>query len=143
MLFIDFLDNIFTNHPVLSIAFSGFGLALIPAIFCISKKIWASHKHSNSQTFTSEIKTNIIFSQPEQTNNPSKIESDIKTIENSIKFDLSSNQKNVFLRYFNKYKNQLNKNDVGSLYKQLTLSSTNYSSLLSQLLGLIEALNKK
>lgn len=50
-------------------------------------------------------------------------------------------KKNIFLRYFNKYKDIFCKDDIEELNKQLSTSFPNYSNLLSQLLGLIEALN--
>lgn len=144
MQLVNFLDDIFTNHPVFSVAFSGFGITIISILIYLIRKTLKSFKCSNPKTLTSESET-IITIPPltEPTLSFPQIESDIKVIEQSIKFDLSYNQKNIFLRYFNKYKNNFKRIDVDSLNKQLTLFSPDYSSLLSQLLGLIETLVKK
>lgn len=142
MQFINFMDNIFSNHPVLSIAFSGFGIAIVSAIIYIIRKIMTSHKHYYSQIFSPESETTIPISpQTELTINFPQIDSDIETIERSIKFDSNYNKKIIFLRYFNKYKNNFCQDDVETLSQQSSSSYPDYPSLLSQLLGLIEALN--
>ena len=135
MQLIKFLDNIFSEHLFLTVAFSGFGLALISLIIFIIKKFFISHKHPVSGINVSETQSAVIH--------VSQIENDINTIKESINCDFSDKQKGVFLRYFNKYKNCLDRRDIESLNNQVSEAFPNYSYLLNQLLGLIETLNKQ
>jgi len=73
---------------------------------------------------------------------PSQIQKDIQTIQHSIRCDLSYDQKNVFLRFFNKYKKSFSKDDIDSLNKKSSESFPKYDNLLNELLGLIESLEE-
>lgn len=73
---------------------------------------------------------------------PSQLQKDIQIIENSIKHDLSYQQKNVYLRFFNKYKGSFSNDDIDSLNKKSSASLPKYDNLLSELLGLIESIQE-
>lgn len=73
---------------------------------------------------------------------PSPLQKDIETIKKSLKYELSSQQKNTYLRFFNKYKNHFSPEDINSLRKKSSEFSPNYENLLSELLGLIESIEK-
>lgn len=140
---VNFINDIFKNYPVFSVAFSGFGISLISVLIYVIRKISNSHKQRSDLQKLLPEPENTITDSPKLKPiiESSQIESDIKEIEHSIKFDLSHDQKNIFLRYFNKYKDNFCKDDIEELNKRLSTSFPNYSNLLSQLLGLIEALN--
>lgn len=132
----NFLDNAFSEHTFLSVAFSGFGIACIPVIFSIAKKVFKSRKGSQKQAPVSEPET-----APEPASSFPDIENDISEIKNSLRYHLRQTQKETFSRYFHKYKGFLETDDRESLKKQASEFYPDYSDLLSQLLGHIEALN--
>lgn len=73
---------------------------------------------------------------------PSQLQKDIETIQYSINHQFSDQQKNVYLRFFNKYKASFSKDDIDSLNKESSEFLPKYDNLLSKLLGLIEALEE-
>ena len=73
---------------------------------------------------------------------PSQLQKDIETIKKSLKYDLSSQQKNIYLRFFNKYKKSFSKDDIDLLNKESSKLLPKYDNLLNELLGLIEALEE-
>ena len=72
----------------------------------------------------------------------SSIQKDIQTIQYSIDRHFSYQQKNTYLRFFNKYKESFSKDDIDSLNKESSEFSPKYDNLLSKLQGLIESLEK-
>lgn len=71
---------------------------------------------------------------------PSQLQKDLETIQYSIDHHFTDKQKNIYLRFFNKYKNSFSKDDVDSLNKESSEFMPKYDELLSKLHGLIESL---
>lgn len=104
-------------------------LRVINALFCRIDK-WIHRKQCS------------IEDSPSVPQEPSQLQKDIQVITKSIKCDLSFKQKNVYLRFFNKYKKYFSKDDIDSLNKKSSEFSPEYDNLLSELLGLIESLQE-
>lgn len=125
---LNFLNNIFNNSSI-STFFSGIGTTLIQGI---TSKF---HKHKS---------TNVENNITQQSVDPklSPIQKDIQSIQNSIKYDLSFKQEEIYFRYFNKYKNKFTDSDINILNEQSSAFSPKYNILLSKLLGLIESIEE-
>lgn len=126
------LDTFLQQHPSIDFLVGLIGLSVIGVISALVKLISKSKKKRNNidlQTTVSNPSDRV----------ESAIENDIKTINKSIQYDLGYKQKEVFLRYFNKYKSKLPQPDIEQLEYEYNHSHS-YSSLLSKLLGLIESL---
>lgn len=71
-----------------------------------------------------------------------EIEDDINKIKSSISIDLPNEQKQTFLRYYEKYRNQMQNADaIYDTFESITVSQTpikSYDAPLSSLLGQIE-----
>lgn len=107
---IEFLKGVWT---FLLAAFSGFGNIICEKLFKKGK----SKKH----------------------NQKDKSFSDKGIILDAIKHSSDFYQKQIFLRYFYKYKNNFSDEDVKHLTQQMEKNQPNYCVLLNILLGLIES----
>lgn len=107
----EFLKIILT---FLSTAFSGFGNIICEKLF----KNRNSKKHNKNKSDLS----------------------DKEIILHSINHDDYTKQREVFLRYFYKYKNHFTEDDVNNLLQKSEKDHPNYSNLLSILCGLIESI---
>lgn len=116
----------------IAVPFSGFGTAVFSSI---------QNKFSKKEQPSDRL--NALNAVEPVTNSAiSELTEDILAIQNSINRDLPYDQKNVFIRFFNKYKDNLKQSDVEKLSNEADSFVPNYSNLLSRLLGLLEALGK-
>ena len=122
------ISNSFIGSLIIS-AFDGIGTLIFDKILSQFKKEKKTKKISETPTVP-VLKI------------PSQLQKDIQTIENSIKHDISHDQKNVYLRFFNKYKSHFSSDDIILLNKKSSEICPNYGNLLSELLGLIESIQE-
>lgn len=99
----------------LSTAFSGFGNILCEKVF--KKKKEKRHNKTNKSLSDQEII--------------------LHAIERSNDFY----QKEIFMRYFYKYKNKFSDDDIKNITQKMEENHPNYCILLNILLGLIESIN--
>lgn len=112
-------------------AFGGSGPELIKLIY---KKKKTKPEQNNYSTIPNTPPNTILH----------EIETDINKIKNSISTDLPNEQKQIFLRYYEKYRNQLqNAKTIYDTFESITASQApikRYDAPLSSLLGQIEQL---
>ena len=112
-------------------AFSGSSPEIIKFIFRKKEEKTEPNNHS------------IVPSNPQNTI-LCEIETDINKIKNSISTDLPNEQKQTFLRYYEKYRNQLQEaTTIYDTFESITASQIpikSYETPLSSLLGQIERL---
>ena len=140
----NYLDTFISNHSFWAMAFSGIGVtAILGAIKFIKFiiKVILKHKPCNRTNESAPITANILESQSD-----TQLKLDINNILSSIKQDLSHQQEQTFLRYYQKYKEQICPDDAKELYNQYqTIHSEfmpDYPALLSNLVGLLEAIDE-
>ena len=107
---IDLLKKVWS---ILSVFFSGCGNILLEKIFKKSK--FKKHNKDN------------------------KFRSDKEIILDAMERSSDFYQKEVFMRYFYKYKNNFSTDDIKDLTKKMEENHPNYCILLNILLGLIES----
>lgn len=135
MYILEKFDELFTNHTTLAVAFSGFGLIIIPYFTNKIIKYLKVHKETQSSNECNENNLPTV----------KQIEIDINTLKASIN-QVYTFQEGTFIRYFNKYKHKLDPNDtllLNKQYESLKKSSLpNYAIIINKLIGLLEAINE-
>ena len=139
MYILEKLDELFTNHTSLTVAFSGFGIIIIS--YFASKII----RHLKSQK-RPQLCTENDYVSENTSSVVNQIQTDIDTLRASINH-VYTFQEGTFVRYFNKYKNKLDPSDVLSLneqYENIKKSSLpNYAIIINKLIGLLEAIREQ
>lgn len=132
------LDALFDNHTSLVVLFSGIGIALVPFILSLVKKIY---RFICSKITTKQ--SNPPDSIPPKAEKSSELKIDIQAIRNCIAYGLNQEQENLYYIYYYKYKDKFIESEILSLEKSITDSKNEFNPYkipLCILLGLLEKL---